>query len=95
MPAGDDVPIEWLPHALDQIAERRLDQHMVEEALRRPDQVVAAEEGRSAAHLWTTTPRRHRRALLRVIFEAHPDRQLIVTVFLTDRPQRYWEGPLP
>ncbi|HXH13448.1 MAG TPA: DUF4258 domain-containing protein [Alphaproteobacteria bacterium] len=95
MPHWYDGPLEWLPHALDQIAERRLDRRMVEEALRSPDQIVAAQEGRFAAHKWTTTPRRLRRALLRVIFEERPDRRLIVTAFLTDRPHRYWEGPMP
>jgi len=87
--------IEWLPHALRQIEERHLDRRTVEEAVRKPDQVVSTTEGRSAAHTWTTTPRRRRRALLRVIFEQHPDRRVIVTAFITDRPDRYWEGPMP
>jgi hypothetical protein len=87
--------IEWLSHALDQMAERRLETHLVEEALRRPDQLVPAHEGRFAAHKWTTTRRQHRRALLRVIFEEHAEGRRIVTAFLTNRPQRYWEGPLP
>jgi len=75
--------------------ERRLSQEPVEVVLRSPDQDLPAKKGRRVAQSLATSPSRGKRALLRVFYEESGEERVVVNAYLTERPERYWEGDLP
>ena len=77
------------------MGERKLSPEQVEAVLRSPDQDLPAKKGRRVAQSLTTSPRRGRRPLIRVFYEESGGERVVVNAYLTERPERYWEGDLP
>jgi hypothetical protein len=72
-----------------------MSREQVEVVLRSPDQDLPAKKGRRVAQSLTTSPRHGRRALIRVFYEESGEERVVVNTYLTERPERYWEGDLP
>jgi hypothetical protein len=77
------------------MGERKLSPEQVEAILRSPDQNLPAKKRRRVAQSLTTSPRRGKKALIRVFYEESGRERLVVNAYLTERPERYWEGDLP
>ena len=75
--------------------ERNLSRGQVEVIVRSPDQDLPAKKGRRVAQRLTISPKREKRALIRVFYEELEGERLVVNAYLTERPERYWEGDLP
>lgn len=54
-----------------------------------PDQVVHGYGGRSVAHKKIILGEKE--YLLRVVYEEHPDKCVVVTTYLTSQVGRYWK----
>jgi len=87
--------VRFTAYCLVRMEERRLSQEPVEVVLRSPDQDLPAKKGRRVAQSLATSPRRGKRALLRVFYEESGEERVVVNAYLTERPERYWEGDLP
>lgn len=87
--------VHFTAYCLAHMEERELPRERIEAVLRDPDQDLPAKRGRRVAQSFTTSPRRGRRALLRVFYEGTGTERVVVNAYLTERPERYWEGSLP
>lgn len=87
--------LHFTAYCLARMGERKLSREQVEVVLRSPDQDLPANKGRRVAQSLTTSPRRVRRALIRVFYEESGGERVVVNAYLTERPERYWEGDLP
>ena len=70
-------------HALGSIAENQLTKSLVEDALKRPDEIIDGHKGRKIAHKRVGTK------LLRVVFQEYPDNVYIVITAYIAKPERY------
>ena len=87
--------VRFTAYCLARMAERELSQERIEGVLRSPEQDLPAKKGRRVAQSLATSPRRGRRALIRVFYEGIGTERVVVNAYLTERPERYWEGSLP
>jgi hypothetical protein len=87
--------VRFTAYCLARMGERKLSREQVEVVLRSPDQDLPAKKGRRVAQCLTTSPKRGKRALIRVFYEEWGVERVVVNAYLTERPERYWEGDLP
>ena len=78
--------VEIIPLAKREMERRRIPEAWVNEALRKPDQVVTGHGGRSVAQQRRKI--RRREMLLRVVFEESEG--VVITAYLTSDIKRYW-----
>ena len=71
--------IDFHPHALIKMGERELSADEIIDALQHPDDVVPAKRGRQCAY------KKRGDYWLRVIFEEHERRLLVITTYVTRR----------
>ena len=79
---GEITVFKWTDHAEKNLKERRIKRDLVEETLKQPDEVVPGKKGRIIYHKLVGDK------LLRVVVE----NDLIITVYLTRKIQKYWRG---
>ena len=72
----------WTTHIERQLVERKIPRKLVESTVNNPDEIVEGKGGRIIYHKMV------REKLLRVITEG--DR--LITAYLTDKIDKYWEG---
>lgn len=82
--------IEIRPHARKQINERNIPDEIVKDILHYPGQVLDSYHNRKIAQDVITHHKEQ--FLIRVVFEEHKDRIEVVTVYLTKKIQKCWEG---
>lgn len=76
------MEFEYVPHAEESLAERRLPKSLVEDTVRRPDTVLPGRFGRKIAQKQTGNK------LLRVVYEERGNVYIVVTAYYTE-PERY------
>jgi hypothetical protein len=86
---GVMAAIELTGYARFQMSERELPESLVLDALKDADEIVAGDKGRKVAHKRLPQDRNH---LLRVVFEEHGDRVVVVTAYVTSKVDKYWRG---
>ena len=80
---GEITVFKWTDHAEKNLRERRIKRDLVEETLKQPDEVVPGKKGRIIYHKLVGDK------LLRVVVV---ENDLIITVYLTRKIQKYWRG---
>ena len=88
MSAGGHKQVEIIPLAHKKMAQRRIPETWVREALAAPEQVVEGPGGRQVAHNRMTVADKER--LLRVVYEETETTLGMVTAYLTSTIARYW-----
>ena len=81
--------IRFLPHALEQLVERSLDESLVRQVLENPEQTV--QEGfRKTAQRRYVDSRSGKDYLLRVVYEQRGQEMCVITVYKTSKVSKYW-----
>ena len=84
-----DELVEIIPLALRKAKKRGIREKMIIETLRSPEQVVYGYMGRKVAHRHYLID--HKQYLLRVVYEMHQEKYLVITAYLTSQSKRYWK----
>ncbi len=82
--------IEIKPHAQKQLNERQIPAEIVKDILHYPGQVLDSYKNRKIAQ--DVINHNKEQFLIRVVFEEHRDTIDVVTVYLTKKIAKYWEG---
>jgi len=77
-------------HALLQLQERSIPEDVVKDVVRYPGQILESYKGRKIAQDVIKYQNEH--FLIRVVFEEHKETMEVVTVYLTKKIKKYWEG---
>ena len=88
-------PIQWSPHALENLAEREVDRTEAEAALHHPEFVVDDPPGRRILMRRYLDSVLRQEMLLRVVVEESADELIVVTVYKTSQIKRYLKGLIP
>ncbi len=75
--------IVFIPHALERIKERGIPEGLVIEALTHPDEAVDGYFGRKVAQKAIDGK------LIRVIYEEHGDKIIVITAYITSKVDKY------
>ena len=78
------------PHALDQMAKRKLSKSLVDQVLQDPQQVVPAKYGRKSYQ--SIIVRGGKRLILRVFIVERTRPPVVVSVYYSDTVDKYWQG---
>ncbi|MBU1125433.1 MAG: DUF4258 domain-containing protein [Candidatus Omnitrophica bacterium] len=81
--------ITWLRHARDRLAERGIDEAIVLEALKKPDQVIHS-AGQKIIHKAYRDSQSQKEYLLRIFVDEYAGTQVIRTVYRTSKISKYW-----
>jgi hypothetical protein len=82
--------VEIIPLARRKMAQRRIPEIWVRDALANSEQIVAGHGGRWVAHKRVTMADKER--LLRVVYEETESAYVVVTAYLTSDITRYWRN---
>lgn len=88
-------PFRWLPHALKNLADREIPRIEAEQTLNRPEAVVPARAGRQFFMRRYIDIRFQQEMLVRALVEETAQEQVVVTVYITSKVDKYMKKGAP
>lgn len=88
-----DAAITLSDHARRQAARRGLDEALVLEVARSPEQVIPVRPGREARQSRVTLPPEDREYVVRVFVDTGPGGETVVTAYRSSKIDKYWRTP--
>jgi len=80
-------------HARWQASRRGLDEAVVLEIARTPEQVIPVRPGREIRQSRRTLPPHGKEYVIRVVVDTGPHRVTVVTVYRSSKIEKYWRTP--
>ena len=84
--------IEYTKPAKANLIDRKIPKKLVEETLKRPQQVVTNHGNRKIAQ--SIYKRNKKDFLLRIVYTEKVGRWIVITVYWTTKIKKYWEGSI-
>ncbi len=88
-------PIRWLPHALENLADREIPRDEAEKTLVSPELVVPGGATRRLYMRRYQDARLGQQMLVRAVVQEKTEELLVITVYITSKISKYMKGAAP